>query len=176
MKELPLIMAKFIFWIVVSLFPPDITQQLKPEVPYVQKNICPFECCQYGKWTAKCILTAYKYEGDIQKVAYTLKPGEEFMALTGNVHIKELGIAMVTESFDSFKENDVVFVLSYKGQGRYDIWSKGEVKHDIVLFWSDKNLFPPGPVVMKQPPKMFWWVLIQNRRGEEAWLMLGERG
>ena len=101
-------------------------QQEKPNVPFIQNDICPFECCRYGKWIAKSGMKAYKKEGDSSTIAFTIKPGEQFTAVSGNIHTVTLGVVIITESFDAFKKGDNVFVLSYKGEGFYDVWHKGE--------------------------------------------------
>ncbi len=147
-------------------------QDDKPNVPYIQNNVCPFECCQYGKWIAKSRLKAYKTEGDSSTIAFTIKPGEQFTAIKGNVHVVKLGIVVITESFDIFSKGDNVFVLSYKGEGFYDVWYKGKVLKDIEQFWPDELSKQTGKSRSKQLPEMIWWVLVKNEAGKQGWLML----
>lgn len=42
-------------------------QSAKPEVPFIQYDICPFECCQLGKWTARSVLKVFEKEVTIQE-------------------------------------------------------------------------------------------------------------
>ncbi|MBI5204854.1 MAG: hypothetical protein HZA11_08055 [Nitrospirae bacterium] len=147
-------------------------QNDKPNVPYIQKNVCPFECCQYGKWIAKSQLKAYKRESDSSTIAFTIKPGEQFTAIKGNVHIIKLGVVVITESFDVFSKGDNVFVLSYKGEGFYDVWYKGKVLKNIEQFWPDELSKLTGKGRLKQLQKMIWWVLVKNEAGRQGWLML----
>jgi len=160
--------------IFVSLLPfsDGYTQEEIPKVPYIQNNVCPFECCQYGKWTAKYPLKAYKREGDTTAIAFKIKKDEQFTAIRGNVHIVTLGVVVITESFNTYTKGDKVFVLSYKGEGFYDIWHKGNVLHDIEGFWSNDSSMPSGKGALKQSPVMVWWVLIQNKDGKQGWLSL----
>lgn len=147
-------------------------QEEKPNVPYIQSNVCPFECCQYGKWIAKSPLKAYKKEGDSSAIAFTIKPGEQFTAIKGNVHVVKLGVVVITEPFDAFSKDDNIFVLSYKGEGFYDIWYKGKVLSDIEQFWIDKSSKSSSKALLKQPPQIVWWVLVKNKDGKQGWLML----
>ena len=137
-------------------------QIAKPKVPYIQYNICPFECCQYGKWTARSVLRAFKIEGDDSRVSFTIQPGETFTAIGGNVHILKLGIIVIDKSFGTFKKGDEVYVLSYRGEGEYDLW------------FNEKELSNTGEVrshgTLKQSPEFVWWVYISNKDGRKGWL------
>jgi hypothetical protein len=135
-------------------------------VPYVQKNICPFECCQYGKWTAKTALPVYKKEGDTSTVAFTIKHGEQITASRGNIHIVELGIVAIQKSFNIFKKSTKAYLLSYSGEGEYDLWYEGKVYNtsDSDEFWTN--------AVVSKTPKLIWWVLIKDKAGKQGWLML----
>ena len=142
-------------------------QDSGPRVPYVQRDICPFECCQYGQWTARSQLKVYKQEGASSIVTFTIKPGEQFTALTGSIHTKP-GIAVINNSFDQFIKGDKVYILSYRGEGAYDLWYKGkEINLDLNkldVLWSSSEWI--------QDPQMTWWVLIENKQGRKGWLKL----
>lgn len=135
-----------------------------PQVPYIQQDVCPFECCLYGKWIAKGALTVYKKEGGNSSVAFTIKPGEEFHSIRGNVHIVKLGIVALEKSFDGFAKGDKVYVLSYRGEGVYDLWHKGKGFESNDQFWANG--------VLTQSPEMIWWVLVRNKDGKQGWLKL----
>jgi hypothetical protein len=143
-------------------------QNERPQVPYIQHDICPFECCQYGKWIAKSPLKAYKKEGDDASIAFTIKPGEEFSATSGNVHIMKLGIITITKSFNTFTKGDKVYMLSYRGEGAYDLWYKGKML-DLDLDSMNK-VWTNGTLI--QLPEFVWWVLVKNKDGNIGWLRL----
>ena len=111
-------------------------------------------------------------EGDSSAIAFTIKPGEQFTAIKGNVHVVKLGVVVITEPFDAFSKDDNIFVLSYKGEGFYDIWYKGKVLSDIEQFWIDKSSKSSSKALLKQPPQIVWWVLVKNKDGKQGWLML----
>ncbi len=145
-------------------------QNLPFRIPYIQHDICPFECCQYGEWIAGTKLEAYKKEGEISSVAFIIKPGEHFYAIRGNVHIIKPGVAVVKKSFGMFTVGDIIYILSYEGEGVYDLWYKGkELDLDNQdLLWENSD--------WKSSPEMVWWVLVKNGQGKEGWLMLRNRG
>lgn len=143
-------------------------QNEPPQVPYIQRDICPFECCQYGKWIAKSPLKAYKKEGDGAAIAFTIEPGESFIAISGNVHIMKSGIITLNKTFNAFTKNDKVYILSYRGEGAYDLQYKGEML-DLDLDSMDK-IWTNGSVI--QLPEFVWWVLVKNKGGNLGWLRL----
>ena len=153
--------------VVVSLFflrSASEAQLLRPKVPYIQHNVCPFECCQYGRWISKSLLKAYKLEGDDSTVVFIIEPGEEFTAIGGNVHIMKLGEIVLNKSFDEFTEGDKIYILSYRGEGFYDLWYKGKVLDSTEEVWSNG--------VLIESPEFVWWVSIKNKAGEQGWLRL----
>jgi len=143
-------------------------QDERPQVPYIQHDICPFECCQYGTWTAKSTLKAYKREGDNAVIAFQIKPGEKFNAIKGNVHIMKLGIITLNKTVNTFTKGDKVYILSYRGEGAYDLWYKGKILDlnltSMDIIWSNGTLI--------QTPQFVWWVLVKNKDGNIGWLRL----
>lgn len=147
----------------------------QPAIPYIQKNICPSECCRYGLWTAKSNLKLNKKEGDSSVVAFTVKSGEKITAIRGNVHVVKLGILVVkkpikfnNKSLDTFSEGEKIYVLSYGGEGYYDLWHKGKLL-DIDLDDSDQIW---GNSELVQTPHMIWWVLVKNYKSKKGWLKI----
>jgi hypothetical protein len=155
--------AIFIFLAINSL-----AQDKQPKIPFIQHDVCPFECCQFGKWTAKSLLKAHEEENDNAGIAFTIKPGEEFSALRGNVHITKLGKLVIEKPFGSFVKDDNVYVLSYRGEGFYDLWYKGKILNldsdNLDKVWSNSSLV--------NYPNFTWWVLVRNKEGKQGWLRL----
>ncbi len=134
----------------------------KPKPPRIQHDICPFECCQYGRWKARSPLIAYRREGDDSSMFFTIRTGEEFTAISGNVHIEKLGIIIINKAFGMFHKGDEIYVLSYRGEGEYDLWFNGEELRNTAEVWSHGTL--------KQSPTFIWWVAIINKDGQQGWL------
>ena len=140
----------------------------RPEVPFIQRDVCPFECCQFGRWTARSPLKAHEKEDDNAAIAFTIKPDEEFIALRGNVHIMKSGVLILEESAGNFSKGDKVYILSYRGEGDYDLWYKGKMlapdSDDLSKVLANSKLV--------NSPEFVWWVMIKNKDGKEGWLRL----
>jgi hypothetical protein len=149
--------------------------------PYIQKRVCPFECCRFGKWTAKSALDVYANEGDTTKVKFTISAGDSFLAVSGNVHIMKPGIVIVTKPVYSFSAGDTLYTLSYYGEGSIDVWHRGKLEN-IDMFWGTPSSGSPVNVkdakwskfsgVLTSRGLMIWWVNISSRDGRTGWLRL----
>src|SRR3954469_2409921 len=66
---------------------PDKPVQMgKPKLPFVQKDVCPFECCTYRDWTAKQNTTLYNtWKRSGRKAIGTVGKDEKVRASTGVV-------------------------------------------------------------------------------------------
>jgi hypothetical protein len=164
LKSIIISSASIVFFLSLTSY----AQLVRPKVPYIQHNICPFECCQYGKWIAKSLIKAYKIEGDDSAIAFTIKPGEELTSIGGNVHIVKLGELILNKSFDKFTRGDKIYVLSYRGEGTYDLWYKGGVldlnSDSMTKVWANGKLM--------QSSEFIWWVFVKNKYGNQGWLKL----
>lgn len=155
---------------------PAAAEPAPPRVPYVAKGVCPFEGCQYGTWIAKSRLKAYKSEGDTSMVAFAIAPDERFQAIRGNVHVVKRGEVRVRRPVEVdpgrvLRRGDRLYVLSYRGEGRYELWHRGAL-FTTEAFW-------PPFVSMERPageitawPEMLWWVLVNAGPGRQGWLRL----
>ena len=143
-------------------------QDEKPKIPYVESGACPFECCQYGTWTAESPLVVYKKEVNDSAIVFRIKPRESFTAINGNVHITKPGYVVLNKSYDGFTKGDKVYLLTYRGEGAYDLWYKGKMLDLNVLnldeFWAN--------VTEKDSPLYTWAVLIRRGDGKQGWLRL----
>jgi hypothetical protein len=152
-----------------------------PPVPFIDRDLCPFEsgCNFRDDWVAGSPLTAYATEGVATRVAFRIAPGEPFAALRADMYVTRPGIVVVTVSHEAgceppdcaeagFRHGEVVYVLSYRGEGSYLISHRGRLRV-VEAFWNDN---PPRHAVLREAPVMFWWVLVRNRAGREGWLRL----
>ena len=147
----------------------------QPIVPYIQENICPSECCKYGQWIARSNLKLNKNEEDSSEIVFTVKSGEKITAIRGNVHIVKLGMLVIkkpvkfkNKHIETVSKGEKIYVLSYGGEGYYDLWYKGKVL-DIDLDDSDQ-IWENSELV--QEPHMVWWVLVKNSKGKKGWLKI----
>jgi hypothetical protein len=146
----------------ISHINPIYAQNMTPQVPFIERNICPFECCQYGKWIARSPIKAFNKEGDVSSISFSIRAGEEFTAISGNVHVIKPGIIIIEKSFDDLKKGTKVYVMSYRGEGEYDLWYNGKELDNTDDVWKHGSL--------KQSPEFIWWVAVINKEGKRGWL------
>lgn len=150
--------------------------QEAPPLPLIQRDACPFECCQFGQWIARSQIPVYKGEDDTSVVA-TLAEGDSFQAVTGNLHVEKAGIVVVTKPVDSLMTGDTVYSLAYRGEGETDIWQNGDIE-TVDMFWRSTEDTAAGQAdsvysgVLISRPLMVWWVSIQLPDGSTGWLRL----
>jgi hypothetical protein len=154
-----------------------------PPEPYVDRGVCPFECCTYRDWTALAPITAYTEPRAGSPMAFRIARGEQVRALTGDVHFARVGMVVVrrpvvvhTETGDSVSLGaaDTAYVLSPLGEGVYHIWVRGRVV-DAMFFWDDRNTYPrpkgETAVLVREPVKV-WWVKVRAAGGPEGWIRM----
>ncbi len=161
--------------IIVQLqFPQSCHAQSPPLAPIVEKGICPYEFgCDYIKWVAKVTKRLFKNDGDSASVAFTMSPGDSLTFNYGNMHIDQIGIVHIVRMNDKYPVGDTIYVLSYTGEGSFDIWYKGTI-HNVEEFWSD-DAFPDTAYYyagLLAEPSMTWWVSLTNSSGITGWLPL----
>ncbi len=157
--------------------------QGRPTEPYIEQGVCPFECCTYREWTATDSIVVYKAEGSTD-TSFLMLPADSFTAVTGNVHLIHVGVVFIrqpmeTEAEDSFPQarlsvGDTVYVLSYRGEGWYDVMIAGKVRH-LPAFWDDRRESPrptdrPGRLLRE--PEDIWWVQVRTHNGRTGWIRM----
>ena len=146
--------------------------QSMPKYPFVQYKVCPFECCQFGKWVTHSPLNVYPEEGDTSSVSFRIIPVDSFTALTGNIHMIRPGVVVVIrDSIEGFHPGDTLYTLAYGGEGNYDIWAHGKFDY-VEQFWHTDEMTDRTVAVLVSKPLMIWWVRIKCRNSREGWLRL----
>lgn len=146
-----------------------------PKLPFTDPGACPFECCQYGEWTASTSQRAYKSSSKDSGLAFTIRPDEKIAAFTGVVITRKAGIVIVRKQ-TTF--GDIIlppgaklFVLHRQGEGEALFWYKGAT-HSAEL---DADEVRKGsaayPWDVLSLPKTEWWVKVRNARGATGWLL-----
>lgn len=85
-----------LLWVLLGFAIPSLAQtgSYRATVPDSLRHrlgACPFECCQYGSWTAKNDIAVYANERDTTQLVASIPTGEKFDALTGNVFMERFG-------------------------------------------------------------------------------------
>ena len=154
-----------------------------PVSPIIQKDICPFECCQFGIWKTLSPLSVYEVEGNTNNPQFIIPANESFTAINGNVHMIRPGLVILRRSIDKFSIGDTVYTLSYRGEGFNDILYHGKI-FCVEMFWQtddemDYNNIKVGDAkwnniagVLISKPVMVWWVKIRDKDSREGWIRL----
>lgn len=135
-----------------------------PPLPFVDWEVCPFECCAYGKWIAARDFDALEYPEDGAPIAFSVRRGELVYAVTGVGTIRNPRVARATRriEFDpplpDIPEGASVHILTYEGEGFASGFHAGRI-HPIGL-WD----FEPA-----EPSEMEWRILIQRANGDTGW-------
>jgi LysM repeat protein len=163
--------AVFLFSI-VFVFGSQIFAQL-PKLPYMDVGACPFECCTYRQWTANEDTALLKTMNDNSPVAFRIKKGEKVTGVTGVVITTKAGIvkALRNTTIDEiekvpFNAGEILYLLTYRGEGYYRTWYKGRYLFD--------SYYNNPDVKQISDPELVWWVKIKNRKGQIGWTKLPE--
>jgi hypothetical protein len=143
----------------------------RPKQNYVQKDICPFECCSYGEWTVS-VDTPLMDQPNGTKVIGHAQKGTKVMGVTGEVHLTPFPIAIVHDHAP-FSKDDIIFRLSYLGEGNYSCWYQGQIV--AAKFWElDDFCLRPSNKCWAEPiesetSEAVWWVKVRLADGTEGW-------
>lgn len=131
---------------------------------------CPFEGCQYGKWTATRTTSLFA-EPDGLKIDLDLLPGDTIQAASGEIHSTPRRARVLTAGADDkaqgIKVGDTVYALYPLGEGTLAVWQDGLMKSgslDLVVEYDP-------PVSQGESPLQWtWWVKVRLVDGTIAWL------
>ena len=141
-------------------------------IPLVKNPACPFECCQFGAWSAVSAIPVFKVPSRTASSVFTLPPGERFEALTGYVVIRQPGKAVMLTASPPLKVGDEVAVLSSMGEGAYEAWFEGYV-YEVGLLTEPLGSYSAAEgalAVLKRPAETVWWVQIRLPDGGAGWI------
>ncbi|HEX5413148.1 MAG TPA: hypothetical protein VFZ27_14950 [Terriglobia bacterium] len=146
-----------------------------PKLPFTDAGACPFECCQYGEWSASASQRAYKSTSRDSGLAFTIRPGEKVSALTGLVITRRAGLAIMRKQ-TSFEDITVpvgakLFLLHRVGEGVDLFWYKGATHSAELYIDQVRKANDQYPWDVISVPKTEWWVKVRNQRGATGWLL-----
>lgn len=152
--------------------PRDTIDPVPPSI-YVDEGACPFECCTYRKWIVEEQTRLFELKDAASLVVATLRPFEVVNARTGVV-LTRPGTLKVMRDHERFKKGEVVYVLTYKGEGIYKVWHRGQVVDaDVgVLVYRQKQCQKPSAECwgeLETTPQSIWWIQIETSTGQSGW-------
>jgi hypothetical protein len=152
-------------------------------MPYVDRGACPFEGCVYRDWKATARVEAVELSRtkpwtSSGRVLFTIAPGETVTAVTGVVVTTVPGKA--TRFGGPNAKDDVIYLLTYHGEGVYTAWVNGTVVRDFYITNFEQPDLPGAGYsacvrtqtcdgkVLSYAQKT-WWVQLRNAKGQIGW-------
>jgi hypothetical protein len=148
-----------------------------PELPRIDKNACPFECCQFGNWkTTKNVQAFSGWERNHRQKAFQIKKGEKVQAVTGiNITYRPGQLRALKSMADiHVKRGDTILTYMYRGEGDIDSWANGrwlgdqQIETDVPC--SEAKKAPDLPACLLNRGESEWWILIKTSSGKQGWV------
>jgi hypothetical protein len=167
--------------------PAQSKRMAKPPALYVDQGACPFECCQYGEWTASKPAPVYAQPVAGAQSLATVTTGTKIKAITGEVRtragrfvVRKPMISMRTNANgeqERYKPGDVIYVYTYHGEGHFTVWFAGMMYDESLGFSpagggsgrrgeSDRE----GMGELDKELESTWWVRAKLPNGQIVWL------
>jgi hypothetical protein len=148
----------------------------KPALPFVDEGACPFECCQYGSWTARQQVVVRKDRSKQSPIVGRISAGERVTAATGVVVTRREGIVRMLETIN-FEDVEVpsgaiLYVLHYGGEGRDLFWYNGKVHWGELYAETVRKATADSPWDVQSVPVTEWWVQVKTSRGITGWILM----
>lgn len=146
------------------------------KLPYVARDACPFECCQYGRWVARSPLRVHPEAHDRRHVSFTLAAGDSFQALSGDVWVDRPGKIRVRRAMplnggkDRARQGSTLLLLDQLGEGGWRAWCDER----IVMTNEDDWIRGDSLVRLERWPEFEWWVHIRSHDGRTGWILLDD--
>ena len=153
-----------------------------PTMPFEDPGACPFEGCVYDdRWVANRAVSIRTERRSNAPVAFRLKRGDKITAVTGVVVTTKPGRVLLHRPNTIIHNGapiiipagEVLYLLTYQGEGFSKIWYRGEVITDVdVANFDDEycRRFPDrcnGKIVERWGS--VWWIQIKNAAGQVGW-------
>ncbi len=148
-----------------------------PKLPKVDLNSCPFEGCQFGKWTARTRVVVYStWQSGRQPIA-TLSAHDEVTALTGVNIVLQPGQGIFDRDVPRYgaAKGDLAYMYRNCGEGAVDMWVHGR-----FIACAEPNFsWKPGYGCQNHCDgrwlslgKSEWWAQIRLPDGATGWVLV----
>ena len=140
----------------------------RPPVEWVETGACPFEGCQYGRWTAFRPVTLYERPGG-PALARRLAKDDVVTATGGEVRATPVKARVKTTGPEDTEAGiavgDIVYVLYPLGEGAVMVWKDGKAVGASI----DVELEFDPPLGEGGLPYV-WWAKVKLADGTVAWV------
>jgi murein DD-endopeptidase MepM/ murein hydrolase activator NlpD len=165
------------------LDPAQLVQPLpdQPPYPYIDKGACPGEGCTYGEWLALSDTTLFASPDRRAAPVGTVRALELVRAVTGEVWTVVPGRATAIHDFEHFRKGDLIYLLTYQGEGSHAVWHRGQVRSKGIPFApnaSSRACEHGEPECWGKwdwSPTHLWWVQMRTAAGVIGWTDETER-
>jgi hypothetical protein len=149
----------------------------RPKAPVVVHQACPFECCQYGRWTLRERAVVREHPTSNARVLFRPGTGVRLFADTGFVRIDSIGLVVLrTDYLDrmngvQYVAGDSLLVLDYVGEGVHNGWLRGRAVQTEIFWIPEDPVRPramPGQLVRNVSAQ--WWARVRDARGRRGWV------
>ncbi|MFO1015127.1 MAG: hypothetical protein U1E50_15340 [Caulobacteraceae bacterium] len=139
-----------------------------PPSEWIETGACPFEGCQYGRWTATKAVTLYDRPGGAALPARLAK-GDVVTAEGGEVRATPVRAVVAKAGPEDvargLTEGSVVYALYPLGEGAVMVWKDGktiDTSLDVELRFD--------PALPETGLPYVWWAKVKRADGSTAWV------
>lgn len=152
-----------------------IAAAAEPPAMLSDEGACPFECCVYREWSVEADTTLHAEPKEGSPVVAQAGKGTRARGLTGVVITTEPGRFEVLRAVKgagghSYEPGEIVWVYTYRGEGFFKVWHRGEFVEEEALFMLSGSVprgYDWGHALAQ--PKSTWWVKVRTADGKEGW-------
>jgi hypothetical protein len=149
-----------------------------PVLPFVTQPACPFECCQFGEWTARRRAVIYSdWRANKRRKIGVVAIGQRVTAIDGAEVIfqpEHLQVLAVVDEIRA-KPGDTILRFAYYGEGRYDYWFDGrwirEYEGAFALACSDPE-HKQYRFCSAEKDRRQWWAKVKTKTGLVGWVYM----
>jgi hypothetical protein len=156
---------------------PFVAMAEPPKLPKVDLNSCPFEGCQFGKWTATKEILVYSTWEPARKQIATLQKGDEVTGITGVNLVLQPGRGVFDRDVPLFgaSKGDTAYMYQNCGEGAVDIWVHGRFIQCMDPEFSWKRGYGCSRNCngrWLERGKSEWWAQIRLKDGTTGWVLM----
>lgn len=158
----------------------------EPPMPWVYKNICQYEGCQFGEWLTCDTARVFTEPKSTAATAFVLKRGDKFTAVTADMHVSQAGMVVFSRnvrirgegSTYYFSPADTIYPLMYGSEGGGVWYFRGKEAGGDFFFGNgdpdDMGRYTERGYDLVRPIKSQWWVRVRAKDGREGWFVPGK--
>jgi hypothetical protein len=148
---------------------------------FVERHTCEGKCCSL-RMAVQGPIPVFAAAGAPATIVAWLAPGDTVLADIDLLRWSRVGAIVILRRYEYFDEynsvtlsltaGDTIPLLSYFGEGRYEIWHQN-AKRLVLLFWNDGRSFPP----LANPParELYYseptlWLRMKVPKAASGWI------